>query len=261
MIPTRALALLLLTTSTAQAGVTIVTARQKGSTTTIYLEGDKARVEPPSRGPRSGVVLIDAAARKLTILNDSEKSYVELTEADRQRFKQQVAVVREQVKARLQSLPPEQRKKAEAMMGGSLDETSAAKEPPSTFEALGTKKTVNGFACQMYRRLEGGKLREELCVAPWGAATVQRADFAPIQTFAKSFIDEMGAGSRQSSRLLGALDQYPGLPISRVPIDEAGQRGEEEQVKTIQRGSIPAGKFSVPTDYKKRDLPGPPPRK
>lgn len=256
MIVTRAPLVLLLASTTAQAGVTIVSSRPSGNTT-IYLEGDKARVEPPQRGPRSGTVLIDGAARKLIIVNDNEKSYIEMSEADRQRFKTQMSAMREQVKARLAALPPEQRQKAEAMLGGSMDEAPESKPPASTFQSTGDKKTINGFACQLYRRLEAGKLREELCVVPWSASPVQKADFAPIQAFAKSFIDEMGAGNKQSSRLLGAIDQYPGLPVSRIPIDESGTRGEEEQVKSVQRGAIPAVKFSVPDGYKKRELPAP----
>jgi hypothetical protein len=222
-IPRSAPLALLLVASSAQAGVTIVATGPRGDTT-ISLEGDHARVESPSRGPRGGVVIIDAATKKVTMVNDTEKSYMELTEADRQRLRSQVGAMREQMKARLQNLPPEQRKKAEQMLGGLGGEEAGNKPPASTFEPMGGKKTINGFACETYRRFEDGKLREELCVAPWSASTVQKRDFDAIQEFAKGFMQDLGGG-RPSGRLLGALDLYPGLPISRVPIDDKGQRG------------------------------------
>jgi hypothetical protein len=254
MIVARSAALaLLLAAPAAQAGVTILTSSPHGDTT-IYLQGDQARIETPARGQRGGVVIIDAASKKLITVNDGEHSYMELNEADRQRLKQQVSAMREQLKERLQSLPPDQRKKAEQSLGSLGDQPADEKPPASTFEPMGGKKVINGIPCQTYRRYESGKLREELCVAPWSAATVQKRDFDAIQTFAKSFMDDLG-GARRTPHLIGAMDLYPGLPISRVPIDDKGQRGEEEQVKSIKRGTIAADRFAPPAGYKKKEMP------
>jgi uncharacterized protein DUF4412 len=248
-----------LSAGSARAAVTIVTQHANGASSTITLDGDHVRIDHPEGNERATTTIIDAAAKKIVMVNDHDKSYSELTEADRQRMKEMMEARRTQMKDRLGQLPPEQRKKIEEAMaqrgGGFGEPGAAAKEPASKFEPLGSKKTINGFSCQMYRRLQEGKVREELCVAPWSAAILQKSDFAAVQKFAASMMEDMGGPRRPRRNPLADLDQYPGMPISRVPIDADGKRGEEEQIKSIKRGSVPAAKFTPPAGYTKRELP------
>jgi hypothetical protein len=246
----------LLTAGRARAAVTIVT--QHGtSSSTMSLDGDHVRVDHPE-SERATSIIIDAAAKKVMMVNDRDKTYIELTEADRQKLRERMESARAQMKERMKDMPPERRKQIEEMMarrGGGPGEPGGDKEPASKFEALGTKKTINGFSCQMYRRLQDGKAREELCVAPWGAGGLQKSDFAAVSKFASSMMADFGGPRRGQPNPLADLDQYPGVPISRVPIDADGKRGEEDQIKSIKRGAVPAGKFTVPAGYTKKDFP------
>jgi hypothetical protein len=241
--------------ATARAGVTIVTQHGSGGATTITLEGDHVRIDHPERTERNSAIVLDAAAKKVVMINDQEKSYTEMTEADRQKLHTQMEAMRAQMKDRLKDLPPEQRQKVEQMMGKPDEGGAAPKGPTVKFEAMGSKKTINGFACEMYRKLEDGKLREELCAAPWSAGLVQKSDFAAIGKFAAGMMNELGGPRARNRRNpLAELDQYPGIPISRVAIDEDGKRGQEDQIKSIKRGAIPAARFEVPAGYTKREL-------
>jgi hypothetical protein len=251
---------LLFLANAATAAVTIVVQRVGGnSETIIYADGDHVRIDHPGRSERASATILDAVARKVVLLNDKDRTYTELTEADRQRLRQRMTEFRSQMSERLKSLPPAERQKVEEMMAkkgvsAPPGEAPAAREHDTRFEPLPDKKTVNGFACQMYRRLEDGKLREEICVAPWSAALVQKSDFAAIQKFANSVADEFGGGRRSRQGLLVDLDKFPGVPITRVPVDADGKRGEEEQIKSIKRGPIAPAKFAPPNGYAKKDV-------
>jgi hypothetical protein len=251
------LPVVLVAAAPARAAVTIV-AQHGATTTTITLDGDHARIDHPQRGERGGAstTILDAATKKLIMINDEDKSYRELTEADRQRMKGQVEAMRAQMKDRLKDMPPEQRQRFEQMMGGGAAEGAAPATPKSSFESFGGKKTINGFTCQMYKRVEEGKVREEICAAPWSAGLLQKSDFAALQKFAAGMMDDLGGPAMRRARRnpLADLDSYPGIPISRVAIEPDGKRGEEDQIKSIKRGSVAADRFAVPAGYAKKEI-------
>ena len=251
------LAASLLVSARARAGVTIVT--QKGTgTSTVSLEGERMRMDTPERNEHVTAIVFDGPAKRFLMIDDHNKTYLELTEEDRKRMRAQMDAMRAQMQERMKNMPPDQRKKMEAMMGpGAM--AAADKQTEWKFQAMGQKKTINGFACDMYRVTEDGRLIEEDCFSPWSAGVVKKSDFAGIAKMAKEMLAEMGGmgGDRaRSNGVFGRLEKAPGLPISRVLMGEDGKpTGEEEQVKSIKRGAVPASLFAVPAGYAKKDLP------
>jgi hypothetical protein len=237
----------------AHAGLTIVTQRGSDAIATLYVEGDRFKAEEPKH-ERATSVIVDAKAKKLIMVDASNQTYTEMTEEDRKRMRGQMDAMRAQMQERMKNMPPDQRAKMEAMMGpgGAQD---AGKPHDWKFESMGQKKTINGFACEMYKVSEDGKVREEQCVSPWSAGLVKKSDFAGIQKFAESMMEEFGGNRARSGSIFSRMEKAPGIPISRVPIDANGQRGEEEQVKSIKRGSVAASVFAIPAGYTKKDVP------
>jgi hypothetical protein len=262
--------LALLAPATAGAATTIVVQRGKEPPSTIYADKDRLRMEAPegvspSMGPMAGkgagapagrapsVVLVDAVARKMVMVNDRDKTYTEITEDDMKRMKAQLQAARAQMAERTKNMTPEQRAQMESMMGPAVKQmlSGDTKPPQWKFEPLGSKKTVNGFACEMYRVLLDGAVHEEDCISPWSAGLVDRAAFSGLEKFAESM--EQGMGAMRGAMPL--FHQFPGLPITRVVISPSGERSEEHQVKSISHAAIAASMFTVPTGYTKRDLP------
>lgn len=238
----------------AEAGVTLTMQRGADAASTLYIDGDKLRMETPN-GPQRTVV-IDAASKRITMINDEAKTYMEFTEADMKRFGAMATARCAEMREKTKSMPEEQRKRVEGMMGA-LCAAKDAKAPELKFEKMGQKKSVNGFSCEMYRVLENGKAKEEDCLAAWSASVLQRSDFAGLRKFAEEMAKDSGAMSAGgASQTFAQFDKYPGFPVSRHPL-EAGQLGlgEDEQLKSIKRGSIPADKFVVPAGYKKTEMP------
>jgi hypothetical protein len=170
---------------------------------------------------------------------------MEVTQADLERFAALMAQMRPMNEERMKSLPPEQRKKMEAMMGG--------KPIDIKFEKMGGKKTINGFSCEMYRKLEDGKATEEDCIAPWSAGFIQKSDFAGLKKFAEEVAKTAGMMGRGGQDMFAQFEKAPGFPVSRH-ILEPGEQADEV-LKSLKRGSIPASMFAVPAGYTKKELP------
>ena len=234
----------------AQAAVTLVMQRGADAPSTLYVDGDKMRMENPTGRERT--VIIDAAGKRLMMVNDDAKTYTEITEADMKRFGEMIAQRRAMMEEKMKTMPPEQRKKMEAMMGG-LTGTKDGKPRELKFDRLGQKKTINGFSCDMYRVLEAGTPKEEDCLAPWSASLLQRSDFAGLRKFAEQMAKDSGAAGAGSQQMFEQFDKYPGFPVSRHPLDPANQ--PDEQLKSLKRGSIPATTFAVPAGFTKTASP------
>lgn len=256
----------------ARGAVTIVVQRGKQAPSTIYADGDHLRMDMnpdavaaatavagkastgPGRG--TGFVIVDAAARKMMMVSDRDKSFTEITEDDMKRMKGQMQAMRAQMAERMKTMTPEQRAQMQAMMGPAAAQMMAAPEDKPhvwKFEPLGGKKTVNGFACETYRVLLDGVPHEEDCISPWSAGLVKRAEFSGLEKFGETMTDSLGLG--RGGAAMPLFHQYPGMPISRVILEADGKRGEEHQVKSIKHEAIPAGTFSPPAGYTKRELP------
>jgi len=255
-------AAILLLWGRAFAGVTIVSQVGARPGTTTYADGDHLRFETPPReaGGRATVVLMDAVGKRMLTLDDATKTYVEITEEDMKRMRGRMDAMRAQMDERMKAMPPEQRKMMEQMVakrGGQMPGSDGAAKPQEwTFQAMGQKKTINGFACEMYAVNVDGKLREESCVSPWSAGLIKKDDFAGLQKFGEEMSKEFGGGNHPSAHaVFMRFDKSPGLPISRVHIDADGKRGEEEQIKSIKRGAIAPALFAIPAGYTKKELP------
>jgi hypothetical protein len=237
----------LLVAGRAQAGVTLVTQRGTDTPSTMYLDGDKMRME--HSGGKERTVVVDAANKRVLMINELERTYSEMTEADLKRIGEMVAARRAQMQERMKSMPPEQRKRMEALMGGKDSKPSDLK-----FERMGAKKTINGFSCEMYRVLQDGTPREEDCIAPWNSSQVQKSDFAGLRKFADEMVQQTGSMSSGAGRhMIEQFDKFPGFPVSRHPLEPGDH--QDEQVKSIKRGAIPAEKFAAPAGYTKAPSP------
>jgi hypothetical protein len=239
----------------AHAGITIVTQRGPSQTATLYIEGNRMRIDGIDKTGKGSSMIVDGANKKMIVVEEKEKAYVEMTEEDMKRMRAQVDAMRTQMQERMKNMPPEQRKKMEAMMANMGGPDGKPRKPPVLkFEKAGGKKTINGFSCDMYKVSKDGQLSEEDCIAPWSAAVVQKSDLAALKKFGEDMMKNFGMGAG-NEMALDQLEKYPGIPISRVSLEAGGARGEEEQIKSIKRGGIEASHFAVPAGYKKKDLP------
>jgi hypothetical protein len=247
-------AAILLAGGLSHAGVTLVFQRGDRVVSTMSIEGPRMRVEGVGAGGHEGVLIIDGKGKRQIVVNDAEKSYLVMTPEDMRHARQRLAEARAASLARLKSLPPEERKRLEAMMGKKMDlggPMGVIKPPVIKYEKLGTKRTVAGHACDMYRVTWDGQPHTEECVVSWDAGVVKKSDFTAL----RAYVEEAAKASGRADDLLAQFQKAPGFPIARVRLDDPEGRGEEEQLKSVERGPIPKEKFEIPPGYTQKDAP------
>jgi hypothetical protein len=103
--------------------------------------------------------------------------------------------------------------------------------------------------------MEGQRAVAEVCLIPWSAGVVRKDDFAAMEK-AESMIRAISGGMGfEAGGIRAELDQAPGFPGRTVEIDEDGNRGEEEVLVKVERGSIPPDRFGPPAGFREGPSP------
>jgi hypothetical protein len=173
-----------------------------------------------------------------------------------QRIKGQMEGMRQQIDEQMKNMPPERRQQMEQMMKARGLPPAGAKprERDLQFQSLGEKKTVSGYACEMYRVLDGAAPVEEDCLSPWGSGMVSKAELEPFRKLAEAMSDMIGMGRGGD---LHEMAKFPGFPVTRKHLGPDGQATSEEKVTSFKRGAVAQDLFTVPAGYRKTDLPVP----
>ncbi len=217
-----------------------------------------------------GAVIIDAAAKRMVLVNTTRKTYTEMTEADFQRMKAGLGQARARMAEQMKNMPPEQREKMEKMMGGLFAGGAVGSELPEVaYEPLGKKKTIAGFGCEVYRVSIGGKARSESCIAPWSSTIITKADVEQLKKMAadlQKMMDSIPNMPRQQD-----WTRVPGIPIEEIHLGADGKPDWTSTLTSVDRGPVPKSTFEPPAGFTKQAMPaigpggpmggGPPPGK
>ena len=246
----------------ARADVTIVSEHTGGGetrTATIQAKKDFFRADGGGRGP--GYVIGDAAAGKLTVVAVERKAYFEMTAGDMARVGSmaQNPAMDAMVQEKMKNLPPEQRARIEAMMAQRGGQPGAGpvvvpRERSLKFEKTGEKKTVNGFACEVYRVTNEGRPYEEDCIAPFGASTLTKEDGENFKRIAEMFKSMRGPAAQSAS--VDHWNDYPGFPIVQAKLGADGKVQRTTTVKSIKHDALAADLFQVPAGFTRSAGPG-----
>lgn len=211
--------------ASAAAGVTVVYRRGDGHTETWYGDGTRFRVQ--FGGADIGLV-VDGEPPRLFLVYDERKAFFDLSSALR--------------KARrgVGQLPPE------------LEERGPP-PGPHAYVPSRERRIVGGFQCEMYQRLEGGRVTDEACLVPWGPAVGQPQDYAFMITAAgylkKAFFGKARTGIPAAPRDGDA----PGFAVWQQEIRADRSRGELVEVESVRTGAIPPAVFALPAGAREVD--------
>jgi len=251
-----AVALCFFVTSTYAAnGLVISVKSTKGgatSTDQIQIDANHMRTQMARGGSVENTMVFDGVKQSMYIIDDSKKTYSEITKEDLDR-------IAAQMQSMMASIPPEQRAQIEAMMRGGRGgrgmpgmPTAAAKP---TFKKTGTDK-VGKWTCDKYEGYEGEKKTSEVCTVPSSAFGLTDSDFAVTKQFAKFFSGIMPQMSSQVFSL-GSLEDrgFVGVPVRTISYGADGSVQGTTEVSDISHQNIPDSTFALPAGYQKQDMP------
>ena len=223
------------------------------ATNQIQLDATHMRAEMAGRGGGQSTVVFDGAKQALYLIDDSKKTYSEITKDDLDR----VAAQMQQMQSMMANVPAEQRAQMEAMMRGRGGRGMSAMGAPvkPTYKKTGTDK-VGKWTCDKYEGYEGDKKTSEVCTVAPTALGLTAGDFEVTKQFAKFF---SGVMPQMSDRVfsIGSLEDrgFVGVPIRSISYGADGTVQNTSELTDISHQNIPDATFAPPSGYAKQGSP------
>jgi Domain of unknown function (DUF4412) len=189
-------------------------------------------------------------------IDPAAKTYRKLDKAQADQLADKMGQMRKMMEARMAQLPPEQRERMEAMMGGA-GKTAA---PQFTVAATGRSESVAGVSCQVMQINRGTAKEYEFCVAapgtiPGGADMLK--SMRDLASMMSGFVKTLGGGKGDSmTGYWSQLQQLNGVPILTRDFDSQGKVERENRLVAVKNESIPAALLQVPAGYTEKSMLG-----
>lgn len=255
-IPVSIMLLALLLAPVAPADTTITLDGTRGvANTVIQVKGDMARL---TQAGQPFYALYDRNRNMAIYVDSARQEYSEIDKPTLDKYAGVMAAMRqqmEQMRARLQMLPPAQRamleQQMEKMMGAPASGLPGIKDMRTMPRG---RRTVGGFGCRVHALSTGQRPVGEVCLATAAEAGVSRADFATLMAMMDFLRDLAGV----AQNLAGGMDESAGLLLSGlqgVPVAAKDyQGGREFMVAGVTDTELDGTLFSGYQAYRKQDI-------
>jgi len=178
--------------------------------------------------------------------------------------KAQFNAAQAQLQAQLAQLPPEQRARVEAQLGGrGLGGAPAGggrgAPQTTTYVKVGQGKTVGSWRCDQYVKAVGGQKDEDVCIARIAAAGLTAADFRALEDFASFLAPVTSSQMAPHNDYMNWNEMNKAIGFQGFPLDttmySGGHPTTQDTVQKIERAAIPANTFDLPPGLTKQDVP------
>jgi hypothetical protein len=231
------------------------TTSSSGTATTHQTQIEQTRMRSETAGPtgRKMTLVFDGAAQVMRTIDDDAKTYTEMTKADLDKMSAQMSGAMTQMQEQMKNMPPEARKRMEAMMQGRG--AAAGATAPTEYKKIGTDK-VGKWTCDKYEGTRNGEKVSELCTVAPASLGFTLGDFEVTRQMAEFFAKLVPQGADQMFRVgSNAPNGFTGLPV-RTVIFRNGAPSITSEITDVSRQNFPDSIFAVPAGYTKRDLMG-----
>jgi len=223
---------------------------------TIYLTDNKLRIDNEG----SSSILFDRSANTLFIIEDDEKTFYVIDQAQVEALAETLGQVNQQIEQALAQLPPGQRAQARLMMesllpGGGANNDSQ-NEPVIDVKFTGASDNVANIACKVVETWVANQLESELCIANSDALELTNGEIATLKAlgrFSQQMLDAVkeNFGSLipeniASGSLITALNS--GIPIRMVH----QSNGDHSELQSVNHAAISDELTNIPEQYERK---------
>lgn len=218
------------------------------ASSTLRIGQGKMRVDD-TRGQGSAVI-IDPAAKTLTLLDNAKRSYSVLDAETMRVMGERLAQARTQMQQALATMPPEQRARMQQM----LDSMPGPDATGPVYARTGQKQKIAGYGCENVNVSFGKGRSGALCVAEYDTLDLGKAERKTLEAVAK-FSHELGEAALKS----GAGAQLDYAALDGLPVRSKMGDGPADVLLKKSGGKLEAAIFAVPAGYARREvMPGVP---
>jgi hypothetical protein len=219
-------------------------------TSASYIASDHVRI---SQGDGKEMIL-DLKSGDMTMLDSAKKTYSVMT---RQEIEAMNAKLKEQMNSpemkkaqkQMDNLPPEQKAKIEAMMGGMF---------AVTVEKSGTSRKIAGYNCDNWTVAIGKFSKSDECLTTELKYPVSAWDaYKGFADTMKTMMAAMGPMAKGAMKMQEQFKKMKGFPLANTTtVDVMGHKSvTATEVTSVKYGPIPASAFEIPAGYTKVDSP------
>lgn len=266
-----ALPVLLLTTMTARADVTITEegSRIDGSeaaTLRMYLTADRVRVDNIEEDATQAMIF-DSTTEVLWMIDYTSRAYVEMDRDDMDRLARQMKALTSQmvelqkrIEAQLQGLPDDQRRIVEQALRAQLPPGTPAAAPKIVYELSATDEPVGSWSADRYSGTGNGAKIWDIWTIGWDEAGLSPDDFAIFEQLG-DILESMAAQDADANDFIqfgdtGEEGDYSGIPVRRVSYEENGDPDMQFEITQISQDPIDPTLFTLPDGFSHETTPG-----
>jgi hypothetical protein len=198
-------------------------------------------------------VIFRADRDVMWFVDHEDKTYRQIDRAAIEAFAAKMNEAMTKMKAQLAGLPPEQRAMVEKNLPAMMPGATAKPAPKVEYRKTAETKSISGFDCTKYERVEDGRVEELLWVAPNAAIGLSGEDqavFGKMGEFSQRMLSAMGpAVGAEVGDEFAAVSKLGGWPILTQDLDDQGKVEDETLVESITHDELADTVFDVPAGY------------
>jgi outer membrane murein-binding lipoprotein Lpp len=198
-------------------------------------------------------VIFRADRELMWFVDHEDKTYRQIDRAAIEAFAAKMNEAMAKMKEQLAGLPPEQRAMLEKNLPGMMPAAAAKPAPAVEYRKTSETKSISGFDCTKYERVEDGRVDELLWVAPnaaIGLSAEDQAVFGKMSEFTQKMLSAMGpAVAAEAGDEFAAVSKLGGWPILTQDLDDQGKVEDETLVESITHEKLADSVFEVPAGY------------
>jgi len=224
------------------------------SRASVWVAGRRVRIQQGTPGTRvSGPTLIYRGDRdRFYSLDAKSKYYIEVDREMIAAVGQQIQAARREINSQLSSLPLDQQKAFERLLGVTGRDHGSAAAPVIVKELAATEEIL-GMTCRGRLLSRGGKDVGRACVVEWSMVGLDRHDMEVFRQLGNFQRELMGARGLTPLELvpnqpLDILAQLDGFPMYYHRLHK-GKTKSTIKVVSLDVVRIEPGWFDVPADY------------
>jgi len=218
----------------------------------IQMDRNRMRTEMTGTSGTKQIIIYDGVKHVLYTLDDSRKTYTEMSEADVAKLAGEMQGISQQMEAAMAKMTPEQRAQMEAQIAMMSRGRAASPAAPvkTVYKKTGTGK-VGRWSCDTYEGYQGAQKTAELCTVNPSVLGFTEADFEVTRKMAAFYAKLAPQSAGQGGFSLGRIEEqgFSGFPVRQVSF--ANGSTSTSEVTDVSRQTFADALFGVPDGYQK----------
>jgi len=254
----------LLCSPNAFADATVVYEQVAGSNKSINamkIKDGKIRFTPPNQGNNS-FSLYDSSTGSLTHADTSQKKFLTMDENDiaeqAKKVKQQMEKMREQMLAKIKTMPPEQQQQAQQMMNQHLPQLNSDSPQPKVEQKKTSRtETIAGIQCTVHESYISGAKANEICMAAPEQLGLSAEDTRALMSM-QEFMKRMQKVAQNMMGNNAPVADLEGVPLHTKLFGPDGSIKLETRLASINQDELSSDTVMLPVDYTAVQMPAMP---